>query len=65
MQHSHLTRRSLLVLSAAAGFLAVSGLHGVFAASSASAEVKTFADQLVAIVNGPQPAAAKKAALGR
>ena len=76
MQHSHLTRRtasltrrSLLVLSAAASFLAVSGmavpgLSSAFAASSASAEVKTFADQLVAIVNGPQPAAAKKAALG-
>ncbi len=76
MQHTHLTRRpasltrrSLLGLSAAASLLAVSGMalsgsSRAFAASSASAEVKTFADQLVAIVNSSQSNSAKKAALG-
>lgn len=68
MDHSRLsptlTRRTLLVLSAAASFLAVSGLHRSFAAGGASSMVKSFADELVAIVNGPQPASAKKAALG-
>ena len=76
MQHTHLTRRpasltrrSLLGLSAAASLLAVSGMalpgsSRAFAASSASAEVKTFADQLVAIVNSSQSNPAKKAALG-
>jgi len=63
MPNATITRRSLLALSAATAFLAVSGLHRVLAASSASSMVKSFADQLVAIVNGSQPAAEKKAAL--
>jgi phospholipid transport system substrate-binding protein len=58
-----MTRRTLLAVSAAAAFLAVSGLRPVVAASSAATTVKDFADQLVAIVNSSQPAAEKKAAL--
>jgi phospholipid transport system substrate-binding protein len=60
------TRRAFLLLTGAASFLLVTGLAvPAFAeVSGASAFVRSFADQLVAIVNGPQPAAQKKAALG-
>ncbi len=60
------TRRHFLILSAAASLLFVAGAATpAFAqASGASTFVRSFADQLVGIVNGPQPAAQKKAALG-
>jgi len=57
-----MTRRELLVLSAAAGL--VLSLPRAFAQSGAAGFVGHFADQLVSIVNGPQPYAQKKAALG-
>jgi len=60
----HLTRRSFLVLSTALCLVAVSGLSPARAAGAGQTFVKSFADELVAIVNGPQDAAAKKAALG-
>jgi phospholipid transport system substrate-binding protein len=60
-----LTRRTILCLTAATCALALSGLGPAFAQSStADAFIKTFATDLVGIVNGPEPAAQKKAALG-
>jgi phospholipid transport system substrate-binding protein len=60
-----LTRRAVLRLGAAAAALLASGLRPA-AAQDAVADgfIKSFADDLVAIVNGPEPAAQKKAALG-
>ena len=60
------TRRSFLMLSGAAAFLlATTALVPAWAQSSqAVGFVRSFADELVAIVNGPQPYATKKAALG-
>ncbi len=63
--HIQLTRRRILAYSAAILVVAASGLRPAFAqASGANAFVKKFADDLVAIINGPEPAAQKKAALG-
>jgi len=61
-----LTRRSVLTYAAAASVLALcSGIRPASAqGSSADAFLKQFADELVGIVNGPNPAAQKKAALG-
>jgi phospholipid transport system substrate-binding protein len=61
-----LSRRAFLALSTSLCLLAASGLSPARAqaGSSGQAFVKSFADRLVAIVNGPQDAAAKKAALG-
>jgi phospholipid transport system substrate-binding protein len=60
-----LTRRTILCLSAATCALAFVGIGPAFAqASGADAFIKTFATDLVGIVNGPEPAAQKKAALG-
>jgi phospholipid transport system substrate-binding protein len=62
-----LTRRSLLAASAAFAALALVRLPRAYAAASASqasAFVNGFATQLIQIVNGPEPAAQKKAALG-
>ncbi len=61
----NLTRRAVLVLAAAAGLLTVVGEPLALAQSSAASTfVSTFASQLTTIVNGPQRAAQKKAALG-
>ena len=63
-----LTRRDFLVFTTAAGLLAGLGAPGAWAqnanSSAISGFVNTFARELTAIVNGPQPAAQKKAALG-
>lgn len=59
-----LTRRHLLTLSAAACVAAAVAPWTSARASQASAFVDQFARQLTAIVNGPQSAAQKKAALG-
>ena len=61
------TRREFLVLSGAAAFLLASSalLPASAQSSQAAGFVRSFADGLVAIVNGPQPYATKKAALGR
>jgi phospholipid transport system substrate-binding protein len=60
------TRREFLALAGAAAFLvATTSLVPAQAQSSgAAAFVKQFADELVAIVNGSEPYAQKKAALG-
>ena len=58
------TRRTLLAITAAAGLLATLGVSQAWAQSAASSFVNNFASQLTAIVNGPQPTARKKAALG-
>jgi phospholipid transport system substrate-binding protein len=59
-----LTRRDLLAITVAAATLAATGFAPASAQSAgADAFVKQFADSLVAIVNGPEPAAQKKAAL--
>jgi phospholipid transport system substrate-binding protein len=63
--HVSVTRRMFLGASASALLLAAWGLRPAQAQdATANAFLKTFADQLVAIVNGPEPAAQKKAALG-
>jgi phospholipid transport system substrate-binding protein len=61
-----LTRRSLLAASAAIVALSLVRLPRAMAASAsqASALVNAFAGELTQIVNGPEPAAQKKAALG-
>jgi phospholipid transport system substrate-binding protein len=62
-----LTRRTLLAASAAIVALAMLPLPRAAAAATASQAsefVNTFATQLTQIVNGPEPAAQKKAALG-
>ena len=61
-----LTRRTLLALSGAAALLLATGALHPASAQSGPAEgfVRSFADDLVAIVNGPLPYAQKKAALG-
>jgi phospholipid transport system substrate-binding protein len=61
-----LSRRAFLALSTSLCLLAASGLSPARAQAGGSGQafVKSFADRLVAIVNGPQDAAAKKAALG-
>ena len=61
-----LTRRTLLAMSGAAALLLATGTLHPASAQSGSAEsfVRSFADELVAIVNGSQPYAQKKAALG-
>jgi phospholipid transport system substrate-binding protein len=61
-----LTRRSLLAASAAVVALALVRLPRAMAASAsqASAFVNSFAGELTQIVNGPEPSAQKKAALG-
>jgi phospholipid transport system substrate-binding protein len=60
-----LTRRTILCLSAATCSLAFTGIAPAFAqAPGADALVKSFATELIGIVNGPEPAAQKKAALG-
>jgi phospholipid transport system substrate-binding protein len=62
-----LTRRSLLAASAAVFALAMTRLpyaRAAASASQASAFVNRFASALTNIVNGPQGAAAKRAALG-
>ena len=62
---TQLTRRTFLAFSTAAGLLALSGAHYARAqASGPSSFVNSFARELTAIVNGPQPSAQKKAALG-
>ncbi len=59
------TRRTFLALCAAAATLAAFGVSPAYAQGSAAAGfVNAFARQLVAIVNGPQSGAQKKAALG-
>ncbi len=59
------TRRQLLAFAAAAGLLATLGAPRAWAQGSAdSSFVNSFAGQLTAIVNGPQTAAQKRAALG-
>jgi phospholipid transport system substrate-binding protein len=61
----HLTRRNLLACTAFALLVGGSALAPARAqAAGANAFLKNFADHLVAIVNGPEPAAQKKAALG-
>ncbi len=63
--HAMPTRRAFLALTAATALLAVWGVpHAAAQASAASAFVNSFARSLTAIVNGPQSAAQKKAALG-
>jgi phospholipid transport system substrate-binding protein len=62
-----LTRRTLLAASAAFAVVALVRVPRALAAASASqasAFVNGFATQLIQIVNGPEPAAQKKAALG-
>ncbi len=61
-----ITRRTFLALSGAAALLLAGGglQPGHAQASQANGFVRSFADQLVAIVNGSQPYAQKKAALG-
>ncbi len=61
-----LTRRSLLTTSAALCLLALAGMPRAHAqgASQANAFMNRFATELIGVVNGPQSAAAKKAALG-
>jgi phospholipid transport system substrate-binding protein len=60
----YLTRRVFLALSAAVCTVALVGVPPARAQTgSGSAFVKSFADELIGIVNGPQDAAAKKAAL--
>jgi phospholipid transport system substrate-binding protein len=60
-----LTRRTILCLTAATCALAFAGIAPAGAETSgADAFITTFATDLVAIVNGPEPAAQKKAALG-
>jgi phospholipid transport system substrate-binding protein len=61
----HLTRRAFLSVSAALYAVTFVGLAPAAAQTgSGQAFVKNFADELIGIVNGPQDAAAKKAALG-
>jgi len=63
--HTLITRRTILCLTAAACALAATARSSAFAQTSgADGFIKTFSDDLVAIVNGPDPAAQKKAALG-
>jgi phospholipid transport system substrate-binding protein len=62
-----LTRRALLASSVALAALSMFGLKRALAAASASqasAFVNRFASELTNIINGPQPASQKKAALG-
>jgi phospholipid transport system substrate-binding protein len=61
-----LTRRSLLAASAAIVALALVRVPRAMAASASQAStlVNSFAGELTQIVNGPEPAAQKKAALG-
>jgi phospholipid transport system substrate-binding protein len=60
----HLTRRNFLVLTTAVLVLAATGLVPAQAQTGgADTFVKSFADELIGIVNGPQENAAKKAAL--
>jgi len=59
------TRRKILCLAAATCALAVAGIAPASAQNAgADAFIRNFATDLVAIVNGPEPAAQKKAALG-
>ncbi len=59
------TRRTFLALTGAACLLTVVAAPRAFAqASPANAFVRQFADQLVAIINGPDSASVRKAALG-
>ena len=63
--HVHFTRRRLFAATAAIALLAATGAMQARAqGGGADAFIKSFANDLVAIVNGPQPAAQKKAALG-
>lgn len=63
--HIALTRRRLLAYTAVTAVVAACGLAPADAQSAgANAFVKSFADNLVSIVNGPEPTAQKKAALG-
>ena len=60
-----MTRRGLLALSGAVAVLAAASLRPARAQSTQAAGfVRGFADDLVRIVNGPQPYATKKASLG-
>ena len=60
------SRRTFLLLTGAASLLLFAGARqpAVAQTNGASTFVRGFADQLVGIVNGPQAAAQKKAALG-
>jgi phospholipid transport system substrate-binding protein len=58
------TRRSVLALAGAALLLAAAGDRARAQGSPANAFIRGFADQLVGIINGPEPYAQKKAALG-
>ena len=63
--HIALTRRRLLAFTAVTALAAACRISPAFAkASGANAFVKSFADELVGIVNGPDGNAQKKAALG-
>ena len=67
--HAKLTRRTLLTLTAATlaltgALTALGSMPALAQGSSASAFINQFATELTGIVNGPQPAARKKAALG-
>jgi phospholipid transport system substrate-binding protein len=58
-----LSRRGFLAASAVIAVLAIIPLPASAAVPGAETFMKNFADQMVAIVNGPQPHDAKKAAL--
>ena len=58
-----LSRRGFLAASAVTAVLAIVPLPASAAVPGAETFMKNFADQMVAIVNGPQPHDAKKAAL--
>jgi phospholipid transport system substrate-binding protein len=63
--HTALTRRRLLAFTAVTALVAACGLGPAHAQSpGANAFLKSFADNLVSIVNGPEPTAQKRAALG-
>jgi phospholipid transport system substrate-binding protein len=63
--HTALTRRRLLAVTAMTALVVACRLRPAYAqASGANAFVKSFADDLVGIVNGPNGNAQKKAALG-
>jgi phospholipid transport system substrate-binding protein len=62
--HTALTRRRLLAFAAVTALVAACGAGPAYAQSAgANAFIKGFADNLVSIVNGPEPTAQKKAAL--
>jgi phospholipid transport system substrate-binding protein len=63
--HIALTRRRLLAFTAVTALMAACRISPAFAqGSGANAFIKSFADELVRIVNGPEGTAQKKAALG-